>query len=298
MAWGPITVEGRTPLAGEKFINADQRTVAGRYFEGMKIPLIAGRYFNETDTRTNPRAIIVDQHMAEQLWPGEDAVGKRIRTGGIDANSNAPWLTVVGVVGNVKQDTLDSDSRIAFYYPHSQVTSRALTVVMRGSSDTAALRRELSALDPDLPIYKVRTMSARVDESLARRRFSMLLLTLFAALALGLAAIGVYGVMSFLVGQSTREFGIRIALGAAPVEILRMVLRQGMMVSAIGIVAGTLGALGLTRFMQSLLFGVSHTDAATFAGIVLLLSLIALLACYIPARRAARVDPVISLRND
>ncbi len=163
---------------------------------------------------------------------------------------------------------------------------------------TAAVTREIRALDPDMPLYNVRTMSNRVDESLARRRFSMLLLTLFAGVALGLAAIGVYGVIAYLVSQGTREVGIRMALGATPKEILLLVVRQGMTVAIVGVVAGLAGALVAARFMTSLLYGVSATDPMTFTSIAVLLCLTALLASYVPARRAARIDPMISLRSE
>jgi predicted permease len=299
-AWGPITIEGHQLPPGEKFINADQRVVGGDYFRTMEIPLIKGRLFNEHDIRTNPRVVIIDEYMAEQYWPGQDPVGKRIRTGGIDSGS--PWMTVVGVVGRVKQYTLDSDSRIALHFPQTQVTGRAMNVVVRSNANPAslipAIRREIQELDPDLPIYGIKTMSARIDESLARRRFSMLLLTLFAALALGLASIGVYSVMTYLVSQGTRELGIRIALGATPRGISGLILKQGIRVTGIGVGLGLAGAFIVTRFMQALLFEIDPLDPLTFIGISLLLTLIALLASYIPARRAARIDPIVSLRSE
>jgi predicted permease len=300
-AWGPITVEGRVPPAGEKFINADIRIVGGDYFQSMEIPLIGGRFFNEFDTRTSPSVTIIDAHMASQLWPDADAVGKRIKR---DATNNpeAPWITVIGVVGRVKQYTLDADSRMAMYLPHAQASTRAMNVVLRTAADptalTTAVRREIRAMDPDLPIYGARGMTARVDESLATRRFSMLLLTLFAALALGIASIGIYGVMAYLVNQGTRELGIRLALGATPVLILRMVVSQGMTVALTGVAIGIVGAFALTHVMQSLLFGVNAFDPLTFIAIPLLLAAIALLASWIPARRAARIDPTISLRSE
>jgi predicted permease len=300
-AWGPITVEGRVPPAGEKFINADERIVSGHYFQAMQIPLRAGRFFNDQDTATSPKALLVDEYMAQQLWPGQDAVGKRIHFGGIDA-STAPWVTVVGVVGRVKQYTLDSESRIAFYLPQAQYAMRAMNVVLRAGADpealTAAVRREIHQLDEDLPLYNVQTMDRRVDESLARRRFSTLLLTLFACFALALASIGIYGVMAYLVSQGTREIGIRMALGATPAGILSLIVRKGMALAMSGMAVGLIAAFALSRLMRSLLFGVEATDPATFVAISVLLTLIALLASYIPAQRAARVDPVVSLRYE
>jgi predicted permease len=302
-AWTPITIEGRTPPAGEKFLNADARLAAGHYFQAMGIPLLAGRFFNDQDTVTNPRVVIVDERMALEYWPGggaAPAVGKRIHV--VQSISKDHWHTIVGVVGRVKQESLDSDPRIAFYFPQTQEPSRALTVVLRSGADPAALtgavKKELHDLDPDLPMYSVRTMQQRVDESLARRRFFKLLLALFAALALALATIGIYGVMAYLVSQGTREIGIRIALGATQRGILGMVVRQGMALAFSGVAFGMAGALVLTRFMRSLLFGIQATDAITFTAIPAMLTVVALLATYIPARRAARIDAIVSLRCD
>ena len=301
-AWGPITLEGRPMQPGEAFINVDLRIVAGNYFRAMEIPLLKGRLFTEQDTRSRPRVVIIDDFMARQLWPNEEPLGKRIRTGGIDATADAPWQTAVGVVGRVKQYTLDGDSRIAMYLPETQAIGRAMNVVVRSSGDPAAIasavRGEVRALDPDLPIYNVRTMAQRVDESLARRRFSMLLLTLFAGLALGLATIGIYGVIAYLVAQGTRELGIRMALGATPRGIVMLILRHGLSVTLVGVGAGLAGAFVLTRFMRNLLFGVDAADPATFATVPLLLAAIAIAASYVPARRAARIDPIVSLRSE
>ena len=299
-SWGPITVEGRTPPAGEEFINADMRMVGGDYLRAMRIPLLEGRYFTQHDTRTNPRVVIVDEHMAAQLWPGTSPLGRRIRIGG--AAATTPWLTVVGVVGRIKQYTLDGDSRIAMYLAQTQFPARAMNVVLRGAGDPAALasaaRGQVRELDPDLPIYNVRTMEQRISASLATRRFTMLLLALFAALALGLAALGIYGVMTYLVSQGTRELGIRIALGATPAGIVMLVVRQGLGVAAVGIAAGLAAAFPITRLLQSLLFQVGSADPMTFVTIPVVLGGVALLASYVPARRAARIDPVVSLSAD
>jgi len=297
-AWGPITIEGRTPPPGENFINADERIVSGHYFDAMQIPLRQGRFFNDLDTPDTQKVAIIDEYFAQQYWPREDPLGKRIRSGGLD--SKEPWITIVGVVGRVKQDALDSDPRIAFYFPHSQYTTQAMNVVLRSNvapaALTSAIKKEIHELDPDLPLYNVRTMDDRVQESLARRRFSMVMLALFAALALALATIGIYGVMAYMVNQGTREIGIRLALGATQKNILHLIVRQGMILALTGVAIGLAGAFALTRLMRSLLFGVRSTDPPTFVGIAALLSLIALLASYIPARRAARIDPMVSLR--
>jgi predicted permease len=300
MAWGPITVEGRTAPAGERFINVDQRVAAADYFRAMEIPLRSGRLFTDEDTAAAPRVIVVDERMAQQLWPNGGALGKRIRIGGIDAVANAPWSTVVGVVGNIKQDALDADSRMAMYMAQMQTTPRNINVVVRSQGDPAALtsvvRQEIRDLDPDLPIYDVRTMAERIDMSLARRRFSMLLLSIFALLASGLAALGIYGVVAFLVAQGTKEMGIRMALGATPRGILLLVLRHGLFMAAAGVLFGLAGAFVLTRLMQSLLFGVRATDPVTYLLVSGLVVATALAACYLPARRAARLDPMRSLR--
>jgi predicted permease len=299
-AWTPITVEGRTPLSGEKFLNADERLVGGHYFEAMGIPLRRGRLFNEQDDVSKPRVALVDEYMAEQVWPGQDPIGKHIHI--VELKSDDPWQTIVGVVGRVKQDTLDSDPRIAFYLPQTQYPTRAMTMALRSSNDPSgvlsAVKKELRDLDADLPVYCVRTMQQRVDESLARRRFSMLLLAVFASVALALATIGIYGVMTYLVNQGRREIGIRMALGATQRNIVSLVVRQGMALALCGIAIGLAGAFLLTRLIRSLLFGVEATDPVTFVEIASLLGLVALLASYIPARRAARVDPLVALRYD
>lgn len=300
-AWGPITVEGRIPPPGENFINADERMVSGHYFQAMQIPLLGGRLFNEQDTDSKPLVTIVDENMAHEFWPHDDPVGKRLHLGGL-SETDAPWITVVGVVKAVKQYTLDSGSRIAFYLPHTQYPVRAMNVVVRSGNNPASLasavRREIRDLDAELPLYNVHTMDQRVDESLARRRFSMLLLTLFACIALALASIGIYGVMAYLVSQGTREIGIRMALGATPRHVLGLVVSQGMAMALSGVGLGLLGALALSRLMRNLLFGVGAADPVTFIAISGMLTLVALLATYVPAQRAARVDPVVSLRYE
>ena len=264
-AWGPIVLEGRALPSGESFVNVDQRVVGGQYFDAMQIPLLKGRLFTERDTKDAPRVVVIDDHMAQVLWPNEDPLGKRLRRGGMDASEDAPWLTVVGIVGRIKQYTLDErDSRIAMYHPHTQVPSRAMNVVIRGAGDPAGLTaeaaRQIRAVAPDLPLYNVRTMAQRVGESLARRRFAMVLLAVFAALALGLASIGIYGVMACLVSQGSRDIGIRIALGATPHDMLLMVVRHGAIVAAIGTILGLAGAIVVTRTLEHLLFDVTPTD--------------------------------------
>ena len=297
-AWTPITVEGRTPMPGEKFLNADARIAGGRYFQAMEIPLKSGRFFNEEDIAGKTPVLIIDEFMAERLWPGQEAVGKRIHM----VESEVPWHTVVGVVGRVKHESLDSQPRIAFYLPQTQYPARAMTLVLRSESDpaslTPAVKYALRGIDPDLPMYSVRTMTERVADSLARRKFSMTLLVIFAGVALALAAIGIYGVMAYLVSQGTREIGIRMALGASQREIVKLVVFQGMTLAGSGVAIGLALALILTRLMQGLLFGINAADPVTFGAISLLLALVAFFATYIPARRAASVDPILCLRSE
>ena len=298
-AWGPITVEGRVPPAGEKFINADERMVSGHYFQAMEIPLREGRLFSDEDVADKPRVAIVDDYMAQQLWPNQDPVGRRFHIGGITETSS-PWITVVGVVGRVKQYTLDADSRIAFYLPQTQYVTRAMNVVMRSSNDPVALagavKQQIHELNPDLPLYNVSTMQERFDKSLARRRFIMLVLGTFAAISLGLAVIGIYGLIAYLVGQGSREVGIRLALGATPANIMTLIVRGGMTLALWGVGIGIGGALVVSRLMRSLLFGVGAADVVTFVAVPILLACIALVASYVPARRASRIDPSTSLR--
>jgi predicted permease len=236
--------------------------------------------------------------MARTYWPNADPIGKRLRRGG----DKAPWLTIVGVVASVKQYALDTDSRVALYSPHLQAPSGAMYVAVRTTSDpasvTAAITREARSMDPNVPIFDVKTMEQWLSESLARRRFAMLMLGLFAVVAMLLAGIGIYGVMSYTVAQRTREIGIRVALGAQTRDVLRLVVRQGMSLTGIGVGIGLVVAIAATRVMASLLFGVGATDPITFVAIALLLAIVALLACYLPARRATKVDPMIALRHE
>jgi len=300
-AWGPINVEGRVHSPGENFINADQRVVAGHYFEAMQIPLIRGRLFDPAlDTSDKPPVILVDEFMASELWPGQDPIGKRIRNGGL--HSTDPWMTVVGVVGRVKQYALDTNGRIAFYLSHMQFPARELFIVLRSDTAPASLatstREAVRSVDPDLPVYAVRTMDDRVSESLARHRFSMVLLAVFAAFSLILASVGIYGVMAYLVTQGTREIGIRIALGATQQKILAMVIGRGMTLALTGVAVGLAASFFLSRLLESLLYGVTATDPFTFLAIPLILLSVALAAILIPARRASRTDPILSLRSE
>jgi len=300
-AWGPITVEGRTRAPGEAFINADMRFVDGDYFEAMRIPMVDGRRFVDGDRRPGPLVTVVDTQMAAQLWPGQSAIGRRIQMGFGD-DAEAPWITVVGVVGSVKQYTLDGDSRIAMYFPHAQFPVRALNVVVRTRTDptqlAGAIRQTIRTVDPELPMFRVRTMEARVGESLARRRFLMVLLAIFAGLALGLAAIGTYGVLAYLVSQGRRELAIRMALGATTGDVVRLVAGHGLAITATGVGLGLAGALLAGRLLEAVLFEVRARDPLTFMAVASALGVVALLASIAPALRAARIDPARTLTAD
>jgi predicted permease len=296
-AWGPIAIEGRAPLPGERFINADQRVVGGRYFEAMGIPLLRGRLFDEADTPNAPRVAIVDDRMASDIWPRQDPVGKRIRNGD---SASGPWVTVVGVVGRVKQYALDADSRIAFYTPQSQAVGRSLFVVVKGSGDpaslTPAVARAVHRIDPALPLYHVGTLERVVERSMSQQRFATLLLALFAASALALTVVGVYGMMAFVVSQAARDLGIRMALGATPRMIRLWVLRRAAGVTAAGAACGLAAAFALTRSMRGLMFGLEDLGLASCASMTAVLVVAALAASDGPARRASRLDPMASIR--
>jgi predicted permease len=266
----------------------------------MGMTLQAGRWFDDRDTADSEKVVIVDAFMASELWPGTSVIGKRIRFG--DVTSTAPWRTVVGVAGRIRQYALDQDDRIALYMPHTQATTRAMYVAVRGSAVpdalAAAVRQAVRDLDPNLPIYRLRPMSALIDASLARQRFALRLLGLFALVALVLAAIGTYGVMNYVVSQGTREIGIRLALGASSRRVLGLVIGQGVTVAAAGVAIGLGGAYFLTRLLGSLISGVGRLDPWTYTGVGLALALVAVAASAMPAIRAARIDPAISLRNE
>ena len=293
VGWGGINVEGFTPQPGQE-LQVDQRGASADYFRTMEIPLVKGRFFTELDTTANAQPVVlVDEKFAQRFWPDQDPIGKRVW------NDPKRPMTIVGVVGAVKQYGLDIDGRIVVYWP---ALGPMPYQVARTSSDpaaaAAAIVREIHAVDPTLPVYDIRTMQDRMRESMARQRFAAIMLGAFAAFALILAAVGVYGVMSYLVTQGTHDLGVRMALGAQRSSIVRLVVRHGLELTAAGIVTGLIGAAALTRVMANLLFGVSATDLVTFSSVPLLLAAIALLASYLPARRATRVDPVVALREE
>jgi len=269
------------------------------YFKTMGIPLVKGRTFTDADTANAPRVMVIDETFAERHWPGEEALGKQIRAGG----PQEPPTTVVGIVKRVRMESLSSDSnRVQAYFHYTVNTWNGMALVLRTSVDPASLtssvREVVRSIDPDQPIFNVRTVENIRDDSVAPQRMNMMLLTVFAALAAVLAAVGIYGVMAYSVAQRTHEIGIRMALGAARTDVLRLVVGQGMALTALGVGIGLAGAFALTRFMATMLFGISAVDLPTFVAITALLSAVALAACAIPARRAANVDPIIALRYE
>ena len=298
LGWEPITVDGYVPkAAGENLIIASSGYVSPDYFRAMGIPLLKGRFFDDRDVRNAPDVAIVDDKLAERFWPGQDPIGKRMRRG-----DSGPWRTVVGLVADTKQYAVDGEPPITAFYPNRQLGVGTRYLVIKTTSDprsiVPAVTREVQSLDADLPVFDVVTMEERLADSFARRRFSMFLLGVFAACASLLAAIGIYGVVSFWVSQRTRELGIRAALGAQQADIMQLVIGQAVVLIAIGIGVGLVVAFGLTRVMSSLLFGVSATDAVTYGLLAVLLAVVALVASWVPARRAAGVPPIIALRRD
>jgi putative ABC transport system permease protein len=265
----------------------------------MSISLLQGRALNAQDNENTPLAVLVSETMARKLWPGANPVGKRVRFYNSDPKEQRPWRTVVGVVRDVKQYGLDTAGTMAMYETLAQFPTTAVTLVVRGavepSTMIAAIRREILALDKDQAVFNIETMEQLVADSISLRRFSMILLGLFAALALLLAAVGIYGVLAQSVSQRTHEIGIRMALGAQARDVLKLVVRQGMSLTAVGIAAGLLGAFALTRLLASLLFAIGATDPNTFIWIPVLLAAVSFLACYLPARRAAKLDPIKAL---
>jgi len=300
-----FSIEGRAPVAPGKEPVARWRMTTPGYFRTMGIPLLSGRDFTDQDTPTSDGVAIISQAMARQYWPHEDPIGKVIRPGYPGVSK---LCTIVGVVGDVRQ-WLAIDEPPTAYYPYSQIPASLgpiifgrMSLVVRAASDPSslanAIRQEIHSIDSDAPVYQVSTMDQLLADAAASTRFQMVLLGIFAAVGLLLAAVGIYGLISYSVTQRTREIGVRMALGAGRSDVLRMVVRQGVILSLIGVGAGLAAALGLTHLMSSLLYGVAPTDLATFAFVPFALIAVAVLASYIPARRATTVDPMVALRYE
>ena len=295
-----ITLEGFPLPAPGEFPHPDYHEISAAYTGALGIPLVRGRTFTDADNETAPQVALINSTMARRFWPNEDATGKRFSWGRPSPDSK--WVTIVGVVGDTKLYGLDKPARLEIYVPYRQSPVNGMNLVVRSAVDpaslTSAIRATVASIDKDQPVSNIQTMREIVDNSISTRRLTLVLLGLFSGLALVLAAIGIYGVMAYSVALRTQEIGIRMALGAQHHDVLRLVLGQGARIALFGVLIGLAGAAALSRFLSSLLFSVSANDPFTFAGVAALLIGVALFACYIPARRAMRVDPIIALRYE
>jgi putative ABC transport system permease protein len=288
----PIPAHGEGPMA-------DYSEVSEGYFRAMGVPVLRGRAFDARDTADAPQVVLVDELMVQQYFPDEDPLGKQITNGDEDVPENR--RTIIGVVPSMRMSGMNVEPpRPQIYFPYTQSHPLQTTLLVRGSGDperlTPAIRSAVLDIDPDQPLSRVQTMGSVVDAVLAPWRLNMLLVGLLSATATLLAVVGLYGVLSYSVAQRTGEIGVRMAVGAQRGDVVRLVLRQGMGMTLLGIAAGMAVALGLTRLIGSLLYGVSPTDPLSFASVAALLGLTALAACWLPARRAARIDPMVALR--
>ena len=290
----PAVVAGSGPESGFHQVSPD-------FFRVLRIPLLSGRLFGPKDRAADSASIVISETMARRYWPGEEVIGKRISYGSDDRGVE-DWGTIVGVVADVRQRGPNADLRAEAYVSSGHWPSRYMTLMVRSDlpaqSLAAAVRREVLAVDPEVPVFDVKMMREVLDGSLSGRRFNMALLVLFAGVALALAVVGIYGVMSYSVTQRTHEIGVRMALGARQVDVLLMIVGQGTGLALSGVALGLAASFALTRLLTSLLFGVSATDPVTLAGVSGLLAVVALFASWIPARRATRVDPMVALRHE
>jgi putative ABC transport system permease protein len=295
-----LVVEDQPKPRGEE-ITVDLYVTTPGYLRAMEISTLKGRAIGEEDTAESSKIAVINRTMAAQLWPNQDPLGKRIRFPGSEKNPQ-PWRTVVGIVSDVTQYSLDKKPPMQIYLPHAQFPTSFNSIVVKTEGDptvmTGPVRREILAVDKDQAVFNVTTLDQLMGESILVRRFFMLLLLVFAGLALVLAAVGIYGVMSYVASQRTHEIGIRMALGAQASDVLKLLIGNGMALALIGVIAGLASAFAITRLMSDLLFGVTATDAVTFISVPTVLIAVALLACYIPARRATKVDPLVALRYE
>jgi len=293
----PFSIEGRQYTARNATWAAWQ-SVMPNYFRTLGIPFVAGRDFTEQGAGAVSGETVINETMARRYFPNENPIGKRISLG----SPGPPWLTIVGVVKDTPQRGLESEAGPDWYLPYSRRPIHSAYLLLRTSGDrmslASAVRKQISAIDKDQPVSAIKTLNEVIASTTAPRRFNTLLLAIFAAVALTLAATGIYSVISYSVTQRTQEVGIRMALGAQSGDVIRLILKQGMVLTLAGIAAGATGAIAASRVMSGLLYGVTGTDPTTFAAISLLLTIVALLACYLPARRAARVDPLAALKHE
>lgn len=294
-------IEGRNEMQTKVYPDEEIRVVTPDYFHVLEVPVVKGRSFTEADTADSPGVVIVNQTMAKKYWPGEDAIGRRINFGDADP-TNIKWFTIVGVVGDIHHQGLDVDPRPEFYLPHPQRAYRGMILAVRSAQDPRSLmptlRHEIQQIDPDQPLANVRTLEMVATESIAPRRMSVVLLGGFAGIALLLAGVGIYGVISFLVVQRTHEIGVRMALGAQRQDVLRMVVGHALKLVGLGSIIGLVLALLSTRLLAALLYSVSAFDLTTFVFVPITLAAVALIASYIPALRATRADPMVALGHN
>jgi putative ABC transport system permease protein len=299
-ASGTVTIDTQSVPVENTTPEADQRIVTPDYFKAMGIALTRGRVFEARDTDTAPRVAIVDESLAQAYWPNQDPIGKRLHMGG--RGGKAPWAMVIGVVHHVRNRTLEARSRVEVYWPENQVPVSAMALAIQVSGNpmnfVPTIQREVGSMDPDLPVYRVRTMTEVMGDSLERRRLALVLLAVFAGLALLLAAIGIYGVTAYGVAQRQVEIGVRMALGADRAQVLNMLMRSGLMLIFIGLGTGIALSLILTRLMSGLLFDVRTWDPMALGGAALVLTAAAAIAIFIPARRATNVNPIVALRYE
>lgn len=295
-------VEGRPVTTPDKWPSVNYRVVSPNYFRAMGIPVLQGRTYTDRDNQNAPLVMMVNQQLAREIFPDENPVGKRITFGGTNTDGQPRWFEIVGVVANVRSVELREEPTAELYFSSQQDLWPAMSLVVRSSVEpsslSASVRQAVNEVDRSVPVADVKTMDHVVSESITQPRFNLFLLGLFSAVAMILSAAGIYGVTAYTVTQRTHELGIRIALGAQVGDVLKMILGQGMAVIGIGLVAGLAAAFGLMRLLRSLLFGVGENDPLTFAAITGVLVLVALIACYIPARRATKVDPLVALRAE
>jgi len=297
-----FNIEGLVVPQGQNGPWGDIRTVSPKFFDAMRIPLKKGRVFTDQDIQNSPPVTVVDEQFVKKYFPNVDPIGKRITFGARRGSTDSTWITIVGVVGHAAHEGLDAEPRIQYYFPASQSGMRFMSVVMRTTGNPLTLlpaaREAVHAIDRNLPVSGANTMEKLVEGSVGQRKLSMILLGVFSAIAVLLASIGIYGVMSYSVTQRTRELGIRMALGAARSRVLALVVGQGMALAVSGVAIGLVAAFALTRFLSNQLYGVGATDPVTFTAVSALLIGIALLATLVPAMRATRVDPVVALRDE